>query len=78
MAYGSDNFTVDGALETSIEQGKTQMAVQSLAMTELQKGDGIKCAESDSRRDHIHSGSQLESRGGQQTPGEGKQKKEVL
>ena len=36
VAYGSDNFTPDGALETSIVQGKTQMAVQSLAMTELQ------------------------------------------
>ena len=39
VAYGSDNFTPDGALETSIVQGKTQMAVQSLAMTELQTGE---------------------------------------
>ncbi len=36
VAYGFDNFTPDEALETSIVQGKTQMAVQSLAMTELQ------------------------------------------
>lgn len=39
VAYGSDNFTPDEALETSIVQGKTQMAVQSLAMTELQIGE---------------------------------------
>lgn len=34
----SDNFTPDDALERSIVQGTTQMAVQSLAMTELQIG----------------------------------------
>ena len=41
----------------------------------FKQGSGIKHAESDSRRDHIHSGSQPERRGGQCTPSEGKLKK---
>lgn len=36
---GSDNFTTGEALETGIVRGKTHMAVQSLAMTELQIGE---------------------------------------
>lgn len=39
VAYASDNFTPDDALETSFVQGKTPMAVQSLTMTELQIGE---------------------------------------